>query len=136
MSRRKLLRITLALIGCWTLACSKGSPGGEGDDQVPTQPALEEVAQLVKQHVDDTRRPPRRLEDLSPYEPGLVIGYEGLKRGEVILFYGAGLSGDAKTVLAYEKDVPADGGYVLMQDGTVKRMTAQEFAAAPKAGRK
>jgi hypothetical protein len=29
--------------------------------------------------------------------------------------------------------VPAEGGWVLLQNGTVKEMTAAEFAAAPKA---
>ena len=35
--------------------------------------------------------------------------------------------------LAHEADVAAKGGYVLMQDGTVKKMTAAEFQSAPKA---
>ena len=35
-------------------------------------------------------------------------------------------------MLAYHKDVPEKGGEVLMQDGTAKKMTAEEFQAAPK----
>jgi hypothetical protein len=38
-------------------------------------------------------------------------------------------------VLAYETEVPEKGGAVLMQDGTVKTMTADEFKSAPKAGK-
>ena len=34
------------------------------------------------------------------------------------------------TVLAYEKDVPTKGGYVLMGDATVKNMTADDFKKA------
>jgi hypothetical protein len=37
------------------------------------------------------------------------------------------------TVLAYESDVPTKGGCVCMADRHVRRMTAQEFQAAPKA---
>jgi hypothetical protein len=36
---------------------------------------------------------------------------------------------DARTVLAYDKDAAEKGGAVLMADGTVKTMTAPEFAA-------
>ena len=36
----------------------------------------------------------------------------------------------AAKVLAYEKDVPQQGGLVLMGNRTVKQMTAQEFQAA------
>jgi hypothetical protein len=36
-------------------------------------------------------------------------------------------------VVAYEKKVPTEGGHVLLQDGTVKQMTAAEFQSAPKA---
>lgn len=36
-------------------------------------------------------------------------------------------------VLGYEKDVPKRGGLALMADGAVKRMTAGDFIAAPKA---
>jgi hypothetical protein len=42
-------------------------------------------------------------------------------------------AGPSNTVLAYEKDVPARGGLVLMGDASTRRMTAQEFAQAPKA---
>jgi hypothetical protein len=37
------------------------------------------------------------------------------------------------TVLAYESDVPTKGGWVCLADRHVRRMTAQEFQAAPKA---
>ncbi len=137
MKRRRLawmLSAPLCLCVC-VLGCGGAGTGQKGDDTIPTQPALAEVAELVKQHIQEKNRPPARLQDLEPYEPGLIIGYEGLKRGAVVLFYGASITANANTVLAYEKDVPTQGGYVLMQNGTVKRMTAEEFKKAPKAGR-
>lgn len=36
-------------------------------------------------------------------------------------------------VVAYEKNTPTAGGYVLLTSGEVKKMTTSEFAAAPKA---
>ena len=53
----------------------------------------------------------------------------------MLVYWGAGLSDGpdaASTVLAYQKDVPEKGGEVLMQDGTPKKMTADEFKAARK----
>ena len=45
-------------------------------------------------------------------------------------------AGTAKTILAYEKDVPASGGLVLMAEGSVRSMTADEFKKTPKAAGK
>ena len=41
-----------------------------------------------------------------------------------------------KGVVAYEKKVPDEGGYVLLQNGNVVKMTVAEFKSAPKAGPK
>jgi hypothetical protein len=40
----------------------------------------------------------------------------------------------SSAILAYIKTVPDRGGNVLMEDGrTIKKLTAEEFRAAPKA---
>ena len=41
-----------------------------------------------------------------------------------------------EAVVAYEKNAPTQGGYVLLSAGTVKKVSAAEFASAPKAGKK
>jgi hypothetical protein len=53
---------------------------------------------------------------------------------EIVYQWGARIDpAGGETVLAYEKKAPSEGGWVLMQDGTVKQITADEFKAAPKA---
>jgi hypothetical protein len=64
------------------------------------------------------------------------LGVPALEDGHCVLIWGADPAktpDQAGTVLGYEKETPSQGGYVLMMDGTVKKMTAEEFQAARKA---
>jgi hypothetical protein len=62
---------------------------------------------------------------------------EHLKAGRIVFLYGVPLSamrsGTSNTVLGYEKDTPTKGGLALYADGSVRPLTAQQFAAAVKA---
>jgi hypothetical protein len=76
-------------------------------------------------------RPPKRLEDLEPYcDPKL---WNALKGGDVVVVLGLDLSHQpGNAVLAYENKPDAQGRRsVLLCDGSVQQMTAQEFDAAP-----
>jgi hypothetical protein len=58
-----------------------------------------------------------------------------VKSGDVVVLWGTTLQGEGdvgkdEIVVAYEKDVPTSGGFVLLSAGTVKKMTADEFKAA------
>jgi hypothetical protein len=75
------------------------------------------------------------------YQSMYPRAYAAVKSGSVVVIWGAALKGEEQVgedeaVVAYEKSVPTDGGYVLLSAGTVKKMTAAEFGAAPKAGKK
>ena len=67
------------------------------------------------------------------------MGYEALRNGNIVLRYNAKLPdtdedpghAESNEVLAYEKEVPESGGYVLLLNRVVKKMTADEFKAAP-----
>ena len=39
----------------------------------------------------------------------------------------------AKRILAFETRAAKEGGWVMFQDGTIREVTAEEFAAAAKA---
>ena len=47
--------------------------------------------------------------------------------------WGAEYVAGSKKVAAYEKKATTEGGWVLLQDGTLQEMTASELAAAPRA---
>ncbi len=84
----------------------------------------------------DRQKPPSKVADLSAVEPMLPIAASAIRQGDLVYVWGTTLSPGGNGVVAYEKDAPTGGGWVLTQDGTIKQMTAAEFQAAPKADKK
>src|SRR5262249_31014369 len=104
---------------------------------------LTEVGDLCRLYQSAKGKPPDKTADLAPFRTVAASGYAALKSGEVVLRYGAALSSTAEEpgqgpdgeVLAYFADVPRGGGRVLLLNRAVRTMTAEEFKAAPKAGK-
>jgi hypothetical protein len=114
--------------------------GCAGEPPPPPPPSAEEgLKELVEvyRYIDYSKVPlPRKADDFGDYWDSLPSAYDRIKQGEFVVIWGVGRStapGAANQVLAYEKKAPTDGGAVLLRDGTIKQMTAAEFAAAPKA---
>jgi hypothetical protein len=123
----------LLLVGLWLPGCAGGPKATDGHD---TRALLEEIAELYQQHKASKKRAPSRLADLQAYNPLAPTGFPALEAGDLVAVWGAALSdapAAANAVLVYEKNAHQQGGHVLMQDGKVRKMTAQEFQAAPKA---
>jgi hypothetical protein len=80
----------------------------------------------------ENNRPPKRVEDLKGYCDPKVMA--AIKQGEIVVTPGVDLSRQqGKPVLAYQNKPDAQGRRsVLLCDGTVQLMTAEEFEAAPK----
>lgn len=102
---------------------------------------LQDVNDLLHSAAGALGKSPARLSDLERYESMYPRGYHAVKSGDVVVLWGAPLKGEGETgkdeaVVAYEKNAPTNGGYVLFSAGTVKKMTAADFGAAPKAGKK
>ena len=58
-----------------------------------------------------------------------------LGKGDIVFQWGASLSDapDAgKRIVAFQKVAEKEGGWALFQDGSLRKVTATEFAAAPK----
>lgn len=103
---------------------------------------LREVGDIYRVHCLEKNAPPRKLADLVYYEQGFPMALIGVRSGDIAVYWGGELSGadqdepgavPSDKVLAYESRVPQEGGYVLLADRTIKKMTAEEFQAAPKA---
>jgi hypothetical protein len=96
---------------------------------------ISQVAQIFRMRQRAQKAPPRDIKDIQSQQTVSPAAFAAIKSGEVVVNWGVGLADDteaAATVLAYQKDVPEKGGEVLMQDGTAKKMTADEFKAAKK----
>jgi len=138
----------MTFIRCFTFAlgvgflagCSSANRGG--NVELPAEAdKLQEVNELL--HAAGASRPPAKLSDLDRQRGMFPRAYEAVKSGEVVVLWGAPVKGEGEmgkggdeVVIAYDKDVPNNGGYVLLSAGTVKKMSADEFKAAPKAGKK
>lgn len=134
---RVLLIAVLPVLGA---GCS--GPGAGGGNQTPQESALHDVADLIRASTQPNGRGPSKLADFDRVRDMYSRGYEAVKSGEVVVLWGAGVKGEGEMakgggeVIAYEKDAPTGGGYVLLTSGEVKKMSADEFNAAPKAGKK
>jgi hypothetical protein len=115
-----------------------GGPGAASTPEpAPEQRALQEVGEMYRVYSDQHKVAPRGEADIATYSPAFSSGSMALVNRQVTVYWGSKLVPGSEAVLANEKDVAKAGGLVLLQDGeTVKKMAADEFRDAPKAGRK
>ena len=103
------------------------------EDGSPQVVRLREIFRMAQMRKKGNQPRATRVEDFKQAELAYPQGFQALRSGACVFVWGAYAdpSADrATTVLAYEKEVPSQGGYVVMLDGTVKTMTAEEFNAA------
>ena len=131
--RARCLAVALLafVVGCGGGASSSGGATG------PTEEAtLQDLSALLKTLGEQKKRPPTKLAELDSYEPVFMAAYKGVESKSVVYVWGSAITPGGTAVIAYDAKVEASGGYVLLEDGNVKKMTAAEFAAAPKPAKK
>jgi hypothetical protein len=121
--------LLLAVLHVSAAGCGKKSDTFSETDFGKT--ILQEIHDLYTGYIKNNQRPPHQLSDLKKYEAINPIGYNALKDGRYVAVWGLNTK-DGGTVLAYPKDAPTQGGAVLMADGSVKNMSADELQAALK----
>jgi hypothetical protein len=136
LSRVKTPRVALALVLLGVAGCTptNNNPGG----QPGSADALRELATILPLYSGEHKHGPGKPSDLAPYEAGAPLGYQAVVAGDVVVVWGAtmpgeGEGGGTEAIVAYEKKSPTEGGAVLLQNGQVREMTADQFQAAPKA---
>jgi hypothetical protein len=112
-----------------------GCSGTGGVPESREQLSIGQIGQMFHFYQKGQKSPPIGPDDIIPLQRQFPAAVESIRSKEVLVFWGVGVSDApdaASTVLAYHKDVPEQGGEVLMQDGKARKMTADEFKAAAK----
>jgi hypothetical protein len=128
----KPLGLSLVLAAAWLSGCSgKQADHGEGPTRTDE---LQDVAGMLRDYTATYNRGPSKAADLTQYQSTYPFGYRAVQSGELKVVWGATMGGEGgggrEVVIAYEKKVPSEGGAVLLENGTVKEMSADEFNAA------
>lgn len=118
---------------CAVLGC--GGSGARDQSSGPTpQQTADSVAEMLKEYNATAKKAPTGVGDLADATAAHPLGHAAVMSREYLVVWRAPISASGGgAVLAYHKDAPTAGGYVVMQDGTVKQMSAEEFKSAPKA---
>lgn len=123
---------------CVVVGLSVGIAGAAPGDARTTND-LKQIGLAYYNYHDSFNKGPAKAEDLAEFleNDKRLIGL--LKDENIVFFFGVGIAqmtaGTSNTVLAYVKEVPDKGGLVLMGDGSIKKLSADEFAKATKAGK-
>jgi hypothetical protein len=132
---RMVRRVVLgAMLGAAIAGCS-GSGRSAGEAESGEQLAIGQVGQILRVYQKGKKPAPKGVKELLIMEAGYPAAITSIRSKEVLVYWGVGFAegpGATSTILAYHKDTPVKGGEVLMQDGTARKMTADEFKAARK----
>lgn len=123
--------VLLTGAGCSAQKTASDKPAG------PTaEDGLANLRDLFRQAAAGKAKLPTSAADFAAVEPFYPVAGPFVLSGAVDCAWGAGLKqgGDAATrLLAWEKKPAGVGIWTLFQDGTIRQLTADEFAAAKKA---
>jgi hypothetical protein len=139
--RRRVIIALLSILPVAAASCG-GSNGEPLPPDVMNDVRLREVGELYRIYQANKKKAPKALKDLNAFANSTPSAYESIHGGAIVVRWGATLpdtseeptTRGATEVLAYLKDVPQQGGPVLMLDRSTRRMTANEFKAAKLAG--
>jgi hypothetical protein len=95
---------------------------------------LAAIHEVYSQYIKANQRAPAKQSDLTQkmYEGTFPEAVAAIQKGDFTIVWGVNLGKDPKAVVAYEKEAPKQGGMVLLADGTIKKMSADELGGAVK----
>jgi hypothetical protein len=110
-----------------------GCGGNSSDPEVASQRhELNEIYAMYSHYLKKNEQPPRSLTDLESYAMVNPSGYRVLQEGKYQFIWGV-KNKDSSTVLAFSKETAAQGGSVLMANGSIRSMSAAEVQAVSQA---
>ena len=141
MSKKFRLMMALSLGLCSFSLVGCGSSQPVATPESATLSKLNDVAELYRVYSITNKKPPKTKAEAAKMENAVPSGLTPINTGDIIVLWGGELTDlneeptgpKSDKILAYEKDVPAKGGKVLLLDRNIQTMTPADFAAAPKA---
>jgi hypothetical protein len=123
---------SLAALGCGG-GEGKGGGGGAGGDPAVAKD-LKQIGMAFHNYSDEYRgKGPPNADALQKFLEGDTPAYRGLKDGRYVFIWNARLLdnvGEPPAILAYQKEVPSQGGVVLFVNIETRYMTPDEFKSA------
>ena len=123
------LGILLIVGAVWTTGCSNKTAVRAVGDQEKDE--LTDIYECYTEYVKNHQRSPQQLSDFKKYDAIHPLGTRVLREGKYIAVWGVA-GKDAGVVIAYAKDAPTQGGLVVMADGSIKTLSADQIQAAIK----
>lgn len=117
------------LIGCKRGGSPQQVAAGDAD------PGLQDLKMFLEA-AKAAGRKTTRAEALPMIQAQHMAADYYLGKGDIVFLWGSALSDapdSGKRIVAYQKAAEKDGGWALFQDGSLRRISPAEFAAAPKA---
>jgi hypothetical protein len=129
--------LVMGCLACLEAGCGSGKVNLSPEDgaEKVRENSMAELGEMLRLHKANTGKPPARTADLAKLAIAYPGGVRRVKNGDVVLLLGAPIAeGASDKILAYEKQAPETGGYVLMQDATtIKKVNPDVFRSSPKA---
>ncbi len=98
--------------------------------------ALLDLKEMLDTIASQKKPFPKGPADLAAWGPVFPAAEMNLNTKQIVYVWGSKIdSANPNDIIGYEKDAPEKGGFVLMQDGNVKKLTVDEFKAAKIAGK-
>lgn len=139
MNRGHFLSLPCFAVVAFTLAGCAGNAGNTSAGEPGRADELRELAMILPLYSGQYNKGPSKVADLTQYEAAAPLALRSIKNGDIVVVWGATMPGEGDIgkgtteIVAYEKKTPTEGGAVLLHNGTVKEMTAEEFKSASQA---
>ncbi|NBV44398.1 MAG: hypothetical protein EBR86_01855 [Planctomycetia bacterium] len=139
---QRALRICMALMVLGGLAAGAIGCGGGSTKKDPAQlgptpnDGLTDLQRLLEAVKAGQQKAPTSAAEMAAIEPLFPVAGAFVQNGSIEYVWGAKLANGpdaAKRLVGFETKSPKEGGFVLLQDGTLKQVSAAEFAGFTKA---
>lgn len=134
------MKLTNLLVALLMLALAGSASAQNAVQDQKTKNDLKQLVLAYHNYFDANNKAPEKPDDLGPFIENDKRLLDLMKSGQVVFLFGVKptemTDGTSNTVLVYEKDAPAKGGIVAYADGSVKKLSADEFKKATLAKKK